>query len=327
MRNIKKTITILGIFLTAASCGMGDYYWDDTPSYMSEVEAVICLAEDGSIYVNSEPEVKVTVRVYSSNTKAGKTYAVSFALGHDEYSGIYYSPLPGEYKLTPTKKIQDFVISLPREPFDNYFNEHYTSYGVLRVETSGDAYLAHYKHYCFFETGSNYQIPSPFVNARYIIYPYSLSDLGSSAYPGGSGDSYKVEITKKSDSEYVMEGNWYNVSNLALLGTYDADENTLTFDGTIYMNEDKGSFFGKLFTYLDQSVPLGLGLYGGGTEGEDPLVLQCTTYSGVGIVVESIKSGAIDFSVFDGSSGSWQYVGIYGYTDKNCMIILDDVID
>lgn len=158
-----------------------------------------------------------------------------------------------------------------------------------------------------------------FVNAKYKITPYTAEELGDDAFSACPGTPFEVSIIEVEPSVYVTDGNWYGLKNIHFVGKYDYTQNTLTFDGTEYGSESDGSIFGYLVGYVDTTIPLALAVYGGGSSGTEPLVFQCTV-TDKKATVTSIKSGALDFSIYNGSSGSWKYAGLYGYFDEDCTI-------
>lgn len=159
-----------------------------------------------------------------------------------------------------------------------------------------------------------------FVSGVYTFTSYTSEELGSMAFMPGLGGPFDLTISE-SAGVYSTSGPWFGVFNLPLVGVYDYTDNTLTFDGTVLGDEASGSYFGGLVGYVDKTVPLAWALFGGGSSGSDPLVLQCTVKDKKATIT-SIKSGAIEIDIFNGSSGSWANSGVFGLLDSDCSVVL-----
>lgn len=190
-------------------------------------------------------------------------------------------------------------------------------YQICTAAISKDGLLSEVDTLTVYIEGAHPEIT--FVNAKYKITPYTKEELGDDAHAACPGTPFEVSVLEVAPSVYVTDGAWFGLANIPLVGTYDYSDNTLTFDGTEYGYEADGSIFGGLYSYIDRTVPLALAVFGGGSSGTDPLVFQCTV-ADKKATITSIKSGALDFSVYNGSSGSWQYAGLFGFFDEDCTI-------
>lgn len=160
-----------------------------------------------------------------------------------------------------------------------------------------------------------------FVSGVYTIDAYTSEDLGDDAFTDGLGGPFDITIYEAAPGVYATNGAWFGVFNLPLVGSYDYSDNTLTFDGKVLGDEASGTRFGSLVGYVDKTVPLAWAIFGGGSSGSDPLVFQCEV-ADKKATITSVKSGALEIDIYNGSSGSWAWYGIYGYFDNESTVKL-----
>ena len=162
-----------------------------------------------------------------------------------------------------------------------------------------------------------------FVNAVYTVTPYTGEDLGDDAFnPEGAGcKPFDITLEEVEPGVFTASGTWFSLLDITFTASYNYSDNTLTIDGTYYGEEADGSAFGYIVANLGGGFFAAL--FGGGTSGSEPLVLQCEVVDKKA-KVKGVKSGALEVDIYynPGSGYSWQ--GVWGYFDEDSPIVFKE---
>ena len=303
----------LGSALLAASCEK-----DQNPNTANRGKEKPTVA----VEVTDDSDVEFTLKLTPSSDALSYAYVIYTADSYD------YANIPSAYDIV-TKSVSgtfqsEAIIKGDESSTDvNVKCVLKEYYQICTAAISKDGLLGEVDTMTVYIPGAHPDIS--FVNAVYTLEPYTSEDLGEDAFADGLGDPFDIQFIEVEPAVYVATGPWFGAFNIPLVGTYNYSNNTLTFDGTVYGDEASGTYFGGLVGYVDRTVPLAWALFGGGNSGAEPLVFQCSV-TDKKATISGVKSGAIEVDIYNGSSGSWSWYGVYGYFDEDCTITFKEEI-
>lgn len=146
---------------------------------------------------------------------------------------------------------------------------------------------------------------------------------------------FPLTLAKTGKYEYVAYG-WFGLNRPRLIGTFDPEAQTITFDGADYdlsTDEVTISAFGRAYYYNDMEMNEVLVFRGAGSDGRQPIVLS-TESIGVnetGYLTESATEAAFDIHVHNKNNDKLlgELLGVYdempvGATFKHKIVINEE---
>ena len=292
---------------------------------------VACSKDDGISYpnTNNKGKAKPTVGLeVTDKTDVGFTLKLTPSADVQNYAyavftsadGKFENGTPDAYSLV-TKSVSDTYVAgsiikgdeSSKDVRINCVLQDY--YQVFVAAISKDGLLGEVESTIVNIPGAHPDVT--FKSGYYTITPDTKADLAPyGAFDGPTvGDPFKVAIGEVEPGVFVMTGAWFGAStlSLALRGSYDYSENTLTFSGLVYGKEASGSYFstsGVIYALYDSANCAVL--YA------SPIVLKCEVKDKISTVTE-IADGFMEIDIHVYASG-YPFLGIYGYFEKGYSI-------
>lgn len=269
--------------------------------------------------VVDDSDVEFTLKLTPSDDAATYSYVVFTADSYD------YNSIPSAYDLVTnsvasTFQKGSFIKGDETEKEVNVKCVLKDYYQVCVAAISKDGLLSEVDTMTVHIPGAHPDVD--FVDGIYTITPYTYEEIGEDAYDESIiDDPFDITIEEVEPSVYVASATWFGLFNFQFTGAYDFSANTLTFDGCIYGREAEGTYMG----YIVSSLGSGFfgAFFGGGPNGDEPLVLQCEVVDKKATVT-SIKSGAFEFDIYYNGGSGYSWFGIWGVFDEDCTIELKE---
>ncbi len=231
-------------------------------------------------------------------------YTVTFEKGSTE-APIYFYMIDNDVlqEVTPSIEFTLVSTSTPAAPIEK------PNYTIIRITDDEKAP----------------RVASGQYDARYTLPAEVETTREESGY-------FPLTIAKTGKYEYVAYG-WMGLNRPRLVGTFDPEAKTLTFDGTDYdMSTDdaKVSAFGKAYYYNDLEMKEVLVFRGSGSDGKGAIVLNTDEIDvdEIGYITTSATSASFDIHTHNAENKlPGEFLGIYDKMPEGALFKHKTVID